>query len=308
MVAGLSFALALLASVSEPLPDGIIATVLAAVAVASGAAAALRRQVRPAAEAVTVLSGTAALWLLGGLSSPDVQWILLALTAALLAALASWRRGTPDELVLGLFAALTCVTAVAVALDRSWPHAAAGAAAAYALVAVGYAALPHRRGVVAAAVVGFTAATWVELLEADVTRLEGYTVPLAVLLLAAGLWSHRQLGDWSWSVAGPALVVGLLPSALATAVSEDLPRALVTVSIGAAVLALGAWRRWQSLVVVGALAAALVAVTQLGPATLHAPRYLTLGTLGVALLLLGVRYEQSRAGARHAASWLSSMS
>ena len=307
-VAALSFGLALLAAVSEPLPDGVIAAVLAAVAVASGATAALREPVRPAAEAVTVLTGTTALWLVGGLASPDVQWILLALTAALLAALAVWRRGTPDELVLGLGAALTSLTAVTVALDRSWPHAAAGAAAAYALIALGYAALPHRRAVVTAAVVGFTTAIWVELREADVTRLEAYTVPLALLLLAAGLWSHRQLGDRSWSVAGPALAVGLLPSALATAVSDDLPRALVTVSVGAAVLALGAWRRWQSLVVVGALAAALVAVTQLGPATLHAPRYLTLGTVGVALLLLGVRYEQSRAGARHAVSWLNSMS
>ena len=78
--------------------------------------------------------------------------------------------------------------------------------------------------------------------------------------------------------------------------------------MAAALLALGAWRRWQALVVVGALAAALVAVTQLGPLTLRAPRYLTLGSLGIALLLVGARYEQSRANARHAVSWLSSMS
>ncbi|MEP6854690.1 MAG: hypothetical protein ABJA33_04430 [Pedococcus sp.] len=308
VVAILSFALALTASVSASLPDGIIATVLAAVAVATGAAAALREPVRPVAEAVTALAATTALWLVGGLASDDVQWTLLALTAAVLVALAGWRRGTLDELVLGSGAVTTSLIAVTVALDRSWPHAAAGAAAAYALIAVGYAALPHRRGVVAAAVVGFTSATWIELLEADVTRLEAYTVPLALLLLAAGLWSHRQLGDRSWSIAGPALVVGLLPSALATAVYDDLPRALVTVTFGAAMLAVGAWRRWQSLVVVGAVAAALVAVTQLGPITLQAPRYLTLGTVGVALLLVGARYEQSRAGARQAVSWLSSMS
>ena len=42
--------------------------------------------------------------------------------------------------------------------------------------------------------------------------------------------------------------------------------------------------------------------------TLRAPRYLTLGTVGVALLLVGARYEQSRTSARHAVSWLSSMS
>ena len=307
-VAALAFVLALVQSLGQPLTDAVLATVLAAVAIASVATAVLRAPVRPAAEALTVVAGTAALWLLGGLASPQVQWALLSLTAALLVALAAWRRGTLDETVLGLGTLLTSVLTVAVALDRSWPHAAAGAAAAYALVAVGYAALPHRRGVVAAAVVGSTGATWIELLDADVTRLEAYTLPLAILLLAAGLWSHRELGDRSWLTAGPALAVGLLPSALATAVVDELPRALLTVIAGAALLALGAWRRWQALVVLGAVAAALVAVTQLGPMTLRAPRYLTLGTVGVALLLIGARYEQSRANARHAVSWLSSMS
>ncbi|GAA2731932.1 hypothetical protein GCM10009867_06720 [Pedococcus aerophilus] len=307
-VAGLAFALALLQAVGLGLSEGIVATVLTALTVATIAAAVLRELVRPVAEAVAAVTGTSALWLAGGLGSPDVQWILLALVAALLVALASWRRGTLDEVVLGTGAALTSIATVAVALDRSWPHAAAGAAAAYGLIAVAYAAPPHRRAVVTAAVVGLTGATWIELLDADVTRLEAYTVPLALLLLAAGLWSHRELGDRSWTVAGPGLAVALLPSALATAVGDDLPRALATVTLGAGLLALGAWRRWQSLVVLGALAAALVAVTQLGPMTLRAPRFLTLGTVGVALLLVGARYEQSRAGARNAVSWLSSMS
>ncbi|KQU70338.1 zinc ribbon domain-containing protein [Phycicoccus sp. Root101] len=307
-VAGLGFVLALVTSAGQQLPEAVTATVLAALAATAAVAAVLRPAVRPAAEGLAAVSGTAAVWLAGGLVSPEVQWTLLALTATALAALSAWRRGALDELVLGSGAVLTSFAAVAVALDHGWPHAAAGAAAAYGLVAVGYAALPHRRAVVTAAVLGLTTAVWLELLEAEVTRLEAYTVPLALVLLAAGLWSHRELGDRSWAVAGPALAVGLLPSALATAVGDDLARALVTVTLGAAVLALGAWRRWQALVVLGAAAAALVAVTQLGPVTLHAPRYLTLGTVGVALLLVGARYEQSRAGARQAVSWLSQMS
>ena len=220
-MATLALTLALLQSVSRALPDGIVATALTAIAAVACATAVLRRPVRPLAEAVAVLSGTAAVWLLGGLASPEIQWVLLALTAALLVALAGWRRGVLDEVVLGVGAALTALATVAVALDRSWPHAAAGACAAYALVAVGYAALPRRRGIVALAVVGFTGATWIELLDADITRLEAYTLPLALLLLAAGLWSHRELGDRSWLTAGPALSVGLLPSALATAVVDE---------------------------------------------------------------------------------------
>ena len=104
-----------------------------------------------------------------------------------------WRRSRPEELVLGVLACLVGLTTVVVAVDRSWPHAAAGAAAAYGLVAVGYAALPHRRAVVTLAVVALTSAAWLELAHADVTTLEAWTLPLAALLLAAGLWSHREL-------------------------------------------------------------------------------------------------------------------
>jgi len=78
--------------------------------------------------------------------------------------------------------------------------------------------------------------------------------------------------------------------------------------VAAAVLSVGAFRRWQSLVVLGAVAASVVALTQLGPVIASLPRYLTLGTVGVALLAVGARYEQRRADARHAVSWLASMS
>jgi hypothetical protein len=306
VVALLSFVLALAAA--APLAEGYAAATLAAGAVAAAATAVLRPRVRPAAAGVSGVSGTGALWLVGGLASPDVQWLLLALSAALLATLALWLRGRAEEVVLGTLAGVAAVATVAVALDRGWPHAASGSAAAYGLLAVVYAALPQRRALVTVAVAGLTTATWVELLEADVSRLEAYTLPCALLLLAAGLWSHRELGDRSWTVAGPALLVALVPSATATAFTDDLARALLTVTVATAVLVVGAWRRWQALVVVGAAAAALVAVTQLGPYTLHAPRFLTLGTLGVLLLLVGARYEQRRDNARQALSWLASLS
>jgi hypothetical protein len=158
------------------------------------------------------------------------------------------------------------------------------------------------------AVVALTAAVWVELWEADVTTLEAWTLPLAALLLAAGLWSHRELGDHSWLTAGPGLAVALLPSALWTTVDDGLARPLLTLAAAVGVLVVGALRRWQALVVLGATAAAVVALTQLMPYAVLLPRYLTLGTLGVALLAVGARYEQRRADARQAASWLASMS
>ena len=299
---------ALGAALGAALGDGVVIAVLVVIALTGAATAVLRPHLRPLATATTTLASVWALWLGGGLVGPRSQWVLLAAAALGLAALAQWRRHRTEELVLGGLAVLVAVTAVVVAVDRTWPHAAALAAAAYGLVAVGYAALPHRRAVVSVAVVALTAAVWVELWDADVTTLEAWTLPLAAFLLAAGLWSHRELGDHSWLTAGPGLAVALLPSTLFTTVDDGLARPLVTVVAAVSVLMLGALRRWQALVVLGAACAATVALTQLLPYAVLLPRYLTLGALGVLLLAVGARYEQRRADARQAVSWLASMS
>jgi hypothetical protein len=308
MVGYLTLAGALLRAVGDGRPDGVVITVLATLSVAAAATAVLRPVLRAAAAGVSALAAAWALWLAGGLVGPQTQWVLLVAAALALVALTHWRRAHPEEIVLGTLACLVSVATVLVAVDRSWPHAAAGAAAAYGLVAVGYAALPHRRGVVTFAVVALTSASWLELDDAHVTTLEAWTLPLAALLLAAGLWSHRELGDHTWLTAGPGMAVGLLPSALFTTVDDGVLRPLVTVSVAVLVLVVGALRRWQALVVLGAAAAIIIALTQLGPYAVHLPRYLTLGTLGVALLAVGARYEQRRADARQAVSWLASMS
>jgi hypothetical protein len=308
VVGYLGLAAALLRAVESGRPDGVVITVLAAIAVAAAATAVLRPVLRAAAAGVAALASAWALWLSGGLVGAQTQWALLATVALALVASAQWRRAQPEEIVLGVLACLVGLTTVLVAVERSWPHAAAGAAAAYGLVAVGYAALPHRRAVVTLAVVALTSATWLELDHADVTTLEAWTLPLAALLLGACLWSHRELGDHTWLTAGPGLAVALLPSALFTTVDDGIPRPLVTVVAAVLVLVAGAQRRWQALVVLGAVTAVIIALTQLGPYAVQLPRYLTLGTLGVALLAVGARYEQRRADARRAVSWLASMS
>jgi hypothetical protein len=299
---------ALAAALAASLADAVVITVLVLVALTGAATAVLRAHLRALATGTTAVASVWALWLAGGLVGPRSQWVVLAAAAFGLAALAQWRRQRTEELVLGSVAVLVATTAVVVAMERSWPHAASVAAAAYGLVAVGYAALPHRRVVVTLGVVALTAAVWLELWDAEVTTLEAWTLPLAGLLLAAGLWSHRELGDRSWLTAGPGLAVALVPSALFTMVDDGLARPLVTVVAAVAVLVLGALRRWQALVVLGATTAAAVALTQLLPYAVLLPRYLTLGTLGIALLAIGARYEQRRADARQAVSWLASMS
>jgi hypothetical protein len=307
-VGHLTLFVALAGALALPLGDGVVIAVLAAIGLTGLATAVLRPVLRVPSSATASLAAVWSLWLAGGLVGPRTQWVLLAASALGLAAATLWRRHHDEELVLGALSVLVAAGAVAVGLDHSWPHAASLAAAAYGLVAVGYAALPHRRAVVTIGVAALTACVWVELWAADVSTLEAWTLPLAAFLLAAGLWSHRELGDHSWLTAGPGLLVAFLPSVLLATVDDGLARPLVTVVAGVLVLVVGAFRRWQALVAIGALSAAAVALAQLMPYAVLLPRYLTLGTLGVALLAIGARYEQRRADARQAVSWLASMS
>lgn len=307
-VAALSACFALAVSLGQHLPDPVTVAGLTCVTGPAVAVALLRPPARAASAGVAAASGAWALWLAAGLAGPGPQLAAVAVGAAALVGLAVWRRRHDEEAVLAGAGGLLALVAFGDALLREWPHAAAGLAAAYGLLAVTYAALPQRRAVVAFGVAGLTAAVWVELADVGADTAEAYTVPLAVLLLAAGLWSREELGGRSWLTAGPGLGVGLLPSALLTAGDDGVVRPLVTVVVAATVLAVGALRRWQALVVLGAGAAAFVAVAELGPVTLHLPRYLTLGATGLALLAVGARYEQRRANARQAVSWLASMS
>ncbi|GAB3436379.1 hypothetical protein GCM10027517_06410 [Phycicoccus ginsengisoli] len=307
-VGALALAAALAQTVGQGLDSRVLVTVLACSTVAGAATAVLRPRLRPAATAVSALLGTALAREGGLLVSAYAEWVAVMVAALVLVGLAAWRRARPEEGVLGGFALVVGAAALALGLDRDLTHSTTVAALLYAAATLAYATSPGRRAVVLVSVAAATTAVWVELWHADVTTLEAYTLPPAVLLLSAGLWSADLLRRRSWLVAGPALLLGLVPSALHTAVDDSVVRPLLTVTVAAAVLVAGASRRWQALVVVGAIAAVVVAVTQLGPYAVHLPRFLTLGTLGVALLAVGARYEQRRADARRATSWLASMS
>jgi len=52
------------------------------------------------------------------------------------------------------------------------------------------------------------------------------------------------------------------------------------------------------------VALVIVSVSQLGPYAVGLPRWLSFGVVGLALLLLGARYEQRRRNARQAAQWM----
>ena len=69
-------------------------------------------------------------------------------------------------------------------------------------------------------------------------------------------------------------------------------------------MTVGVLLRWQAPLVTGTVALLVVAASQLAPYAIGMPRYLSLGTVGLVLLLLGSRYEQSRRDARHTVEWV----
>lgn len=155
---------------------------------------------------------------------------------------------------------------------------------------------PSRR--VVAAVVAATAALallWLRLWVGDVRAVEAYTLPLAALLLLAGarrLRNDPEVG--SWPTLGPGLLVAALPSAVVAVDGTDVARPLVVLGVAVAVTIAGASTRLRAPLLVGLLTAVVMAVDQVFPVVERLPRWLTIGTLGVVLLVVGASFERRR--------------
>lgn len=278
---------------------------VAAVAAVSTVFSVVRPALRPVGSTVAALAGATSAGLAADLLGDRWLVAVLTLVALTLVALASWRRGHAEELSLGATALPTATVAQAWALGEGWSGTVSLLLALEGAVSTAYAVLLRRRPVVVVAAAAWTGSVWVLAADAGVTAPEFYSLPAAAFALAAGLWLLRMTpGLSSWVAVGPAAALALLPSALVSVDEEGLVRPMLTVVAAAAVLALGVRLRWQALVVVGAVAAAVVAVSQLAPYAVGLPRWLTLGVTGAVLLALGARYERRRRDAVRAAHWL----
>lgn len=226
-------------------------------------------------------------------------------TSLALAAAAAWRHGHLEELTLAGGAGLGAMLAVIAATGLATVIPLAAALAVAGLAALAYALLPDRGLVAVAGVLSCSAATWVLSADAGISVVEAYSLPLAALAgLVGAVHLLRRPDAPSWVTVGPALSAGLLPSALATIGDPDLTRPLVVLAVASLVIAAGTRLRWQSPVVVGTAASVVVAVSQLAPYADGLPRYLSLGTAGVLLLVLGARYEERRREAERAVAWV----
>ncbi|RIV35911.1 SCO7613 C-terminal domain-containing membrane protein [Micromonospora radicis] len=140
-------------------------------------------------------------------------------------------------------------------------------------------------------------ADWLLLVSGGVSVLEAYTVPLAVLVLAAGTVALRtRSGLTSWLALGPGLAALLLPSLTAVLFgAEPQPwRRLLLGTVALAATLLGAIRRWQAPVLLGGGTLALLALHELIRGWDLLPRWVFLAVAGLALISLAATYERRR--------------
>jgi hypothetical protein len=282
---------------------------LALVAVGPAVLAAVRRPaLRSAATAAAVLLAAASVALghEGSLLSATTAGLLLAIVAALGFGAAALRAGQPEERVAAVTAGLAGLAAGATSgTVGAWGQVGlqltvVGAAAA------GYALVAHRREVAALAVADLVVAAWIALAGADVRTPEAYTLPAAMGLLLLVLPRVRA-GAPSWTAEGIGLAVALAPSAMVVVADPTALRLVLVVLAAAMVTVMGTSVHRRAPFVVGATTLAFVAVGLLGPDVVLLPRWLTLGTVGLLLLVVGATYEQRRQQAREVVAWVGQM-
>ncbi len=279
-----------------------------AAAVPAGLAAVRLEPVRPPAVGAALAAPVAAVLLAdaGGSLAPTTTGLLLALVGALAFGVAAARADRAEEpvaavagAVAGALAALTTSSTGAwgqVAVQLTVVGAAAGA---YGLVA-------GRRPVVVLALADGVLASWIAVGGAGVETVEAYTLPAALGLLLVALPGLRS-GASSWAAEGAAVGVALLPSALVVVAEPSATRLVLVVAGAAAATVLGTLTHRQAPFVVGAGALVWVALGRLTPYAPLLPRWITLGTVGLVLLVLGATYERRRQQAREAVAWVAQM-
>jgi hypothetical protein len=158
------------------------------------------------------------------------------------------------------------------------------------------AAHPSRRVLRAVPAVLLLASSWTRLATLDVTVVEPYTLPAALLLLGNGWLVRRRVAGSSWSAYGAGLSLALVPSLLVAVHDPGTTRPVLLGLSSLGVVVIGLRRRLQAPLMLAGGVLASLAVIHLSPAFLilyaSAPRWVLLGTAGAVLLVLGITYER----------------
>jgi hypothetical protein len=302
---------AALAGAALLLDDGRLRplALLALAATAPAVLAALRAPgLRTAATGAALLAPGLAVLLAhaDGRLAASAAGLLLALLAAAAFAVAAARAGRPEEQVAALGGALAGLAAGATsATVGAWGQV--GIHVAVVGVAAGCYGLVGRRPIVRVLAVGdLVLASWIAVGGAGVETPEAYTLPSAVGLLAVALPQLRGARP-SWAAEGAAVGVALVPSALTVVAAPTAVRLVLVVAGAVVLMGVGTLAHRQAPFVLGAGALLFVVVARLAPYAPLLPRWVTLATAGLVLLVLGATYERRRQQAREAVAWVAQM-
>jgi hypothetical protein len=129
----------------------------------------------------------------------------------------------------------------------------------------------------------------------DVSAPEVYTLPAAMLLVGAGWWRLRSdPAAGSARALSSGLTLALVPSLLLALDEPVSVRGAVVGAAGLLVLAVGIVQHWSAPLAAGAATTGVLALRHLGPVADALPRWISLGSVGLALLLVGVTWESRR--------------
>lgn len=240
-----------------------------------------------AAPALLALAATAVVHVVGG----DAAWVAIPVlvTVGVLAVAVprtEVEAAAAASAVLALPISMT-VTGDVGGLVSLWLAVAGGLACASALLH------PSRRGLAWVGAALLLLATWVRLLDLEVSEPEPYTLPLAAALLAAGLWRlQRSEHAGTAETLLPGLLLGTVPSLLW--VLGD-PVSLRALALGGACLVLavaGAALRWSAPLLVGATVGAAVVLREIGPYAGDFPKWVWIGLAGALLTIVGITWER----------------
>ena len=128
------------------------------------------------------------------------------------------------------------------------------------------------------------------------TSPEPYVLPVAVAALLLGrLRVRRNPAGRSWSAYGPGLSGLLLPSLFAALADDQLTRSVLLAAEALTMLVVGARRRLQAPLTLGAAVLGIDALHLLAPYAAALPRWTTLGAAGL-LWWLSVRRTNNAGG------------
>jgi hypothetical protein len=142
----------------------------------------------------------------------------------------------------------------------------------------------------------------------EVRAPELYTLPAAAVLIAFGMWRLRNDDKaHSFAVLGSGLTLGLLPSLLLALEEPVSLRGALIGAAGVVVLMTGVQLRLAAPFVLGAATTGLLALRHLEPYAEAVPRWISLGGVGLVLLLVGVTWEARRHDLETAGRYLTAL-